>query len=540
VIRMPSRSFARVCFAVAALSIVAFGADQSVANLDFYLPKDAAEKSTYSPGKQVDRFRSYARLDKAYRLIQNQQLERAKQELRPLIEQSPENWRACSVYLSLLYRTGDYAQLIKQADLTLGREAHFIPALLYRSRAYAAMERFTEAAAGYETLARQPGLLPADLISVLQTLGDLYIRAKEYPLAVSTSTRELELRASFSAWFREGLAFDGMNHPEEAEHAYRRALELSGPPAQRVSALRGIAEALRKAGKWSSAEQTILQALQIVPDDVVLLRSLAETEYQLRNYEQAERWLRRLLLVRQNVLDREFLAEILLLRKNWSSAETEFKALLAETSEPRGQAKAYRALSLIEETKGNPSQSADYLKRALALEPSFSGREKLANLLVAQGSLVEADEVLRGLVTEARVPADKHRVLLVLGQVKMSERQFAAAAEAFSVASGIEDDAVTLAFASNAAEQAGDIGAAIEFTRRVAARTPSAEAYLRLGTLYEKRGDLPQAIANLETAANHSIAPGQTGITNEQSNHLSRPWRSEKTIPGCTVLSRKA
>jgi bacteriophage N4 adsorption protein A len=497
------------CVLTTTISMVLRAADQGFTDMEAYLPPQEQARRGYSPAADAERFRSFARLDKAYRLIQARQLDLAKQELLPLVEHSPENWRACSIYLSVLYRLGEYAQLIRQADVMLQHQPHFIPALLYRSKAYIRSQQLNEAIAGFEILEREEQLRPADRLSVLQTLADLYIRSKDYQHALVTSSRVLEIRPSYEAWFGKGLALDGLGHAESAEQAYRSSLKLATIPAQELEALKAIAESLRRRRNWSAAREPLLQALGIDPTDVVALRLLAETEYKLQNYQQAEGHVRRLLTLEPDGKNREFLANILLICKDWQKAEAEFRALVADENDPSRRARGYRALSQISEATGNPSASVEYLKQALAIEPSFSGREKLANLFIAQGNIVQAESALTDLLKEVRGTEDKHRMLVTLGQLEMSEKQYSAAAEIFTHAVQMRSDAATLAAASNAEEQAGNFAAAIEFSRRAASQTPSAEAHLRLGTLQEKFGDPVQALASFETAAKESTTADQ-------------------------------
>ncbi|MFL6352995.1 MAG: NfrA family protein [Bryobacteraceae bacterium] len=497
------------CVLITAINMVLRAADQGFTDMEAYLPSEKQGQSGYSPAADAERFRSYARLDKAYRLIQARQLDLAKQELLPLVEQSPENWRACSIYLSVLYRLGEYAQLIRQADVMLQHQPHFIPALLYRSKAYIREQQLNEAIAGFEILERQAQLRPADRLSVLQTLADLYIRSKDYQRALGISARVLQAQPGYKAWFGKGLALDGLGHAEDAEQAYRSSLKLTTIPAERLQALKAIAESLRRRKSWSGAREPLLQALEIDPTHAIALRLLAETEYQLQNYEQAEGHARRLLTLEPNGKNREFLANIFLICKDWQKAQAEFRVLTTDENDSARRARAYRALSHISEATGNPSEGAEYLKQALAIEPSFSGREKLANLFIAQGNIIQADSAWTELLKEVRGADEKHRILLTLGQLKMSQKQYSNAAEVFIEAVQMRSDAVTLAAASNAEEQAGNFAAAIKFSLRAASQAPSVEAHLRLGTLQEKFGDPAQALASFETAAEESTTADQ-------------------------------
>ncbi|HSU30277.1 MAG TPA: tetratricopeptide repeat protein [Bryobacteraceae bacterium] len=499
------------------LPLSLYASDQAFTDMEVYLQKPQPEKG-FSLSADAERFRSYAQADKAYRLIQAGKLDLARQELVPLVEHSPEDARAGSLYVLVLYRLRDFAEVIRQANLMLTRQPHFIPALLYRSRAYLAAAQLNEAIAGFEMLEHQPELKPADRISTLATIAELCIRTKDYSRASSAATKLLALDKSYEAWFRKGIIEDGLGAPGEAERAYRSALMLANTPAQRLEAHKAIAECLRKQKSWQPARDALLLALAVDPRDVSSLRSLAQTDYQLRDYPEAEKHLRRLLALTGTEPrpegsdapnDQEFLANLLLLRKDWPHAQVEFAAVLSAEKHPSVRARVYRALSQIAENTGDGNQSVEYLKSALALGPSFDGREKLANLLIRQEKIAEADSEFTALAREARSAEDKHRLLMMLGEVKMSGERYREAVEVFADAARINADASTLQAASNAAERAGDLQAAADFSRRAAVQVPSAEAHLRLGTLQKASGNLEQAIASFEMAARESATPSQ-------------------------------
>jgi bacteriophage N4 adsorption protein A len=245
------------------LPLSLYASNQAFTDMEVYLQKPQPEKG-FSLSADAKRFRSYAQVDKAYRLIQAGKLDLARQELVPLVERSPEDARAGSLYLSVLYRLRDFAEVIRQANLMLTRQPHFIPALLYRSSAYLAAAQLKEAIAGFETLEHQPELKPADRISTLATIAELYIRTKEYSEASSAATKVLALEKSYEAWFRKGIIEDGLGVPGEAERAYRSALMLANTPTQRLRAHKAIAECLRNQKSWQPARDALLLVSSIV------------------------------------------------------------------------------------------------------------------------------------------------------------------------------------------------------------------------------------------------------------------------------------
>lgn len=506
---MPERFTGRALrLLAAAISLAGWGAEEGFRDLEPYL-RAQSSKGASSPAKEVERFRTYAQLDRAYRLMGERQFDAARRELLSLLAAYPQSLRARTVYMELLSRRGAHAEVIEQASEALRQQPAFIPAWLYRSRAYAAMGRLDDAIAGFESLIRQAGLLPEDRISALDTLCELCLRARRYEKVVSHSAELLGKRASFTGWFRKGTALDGLGRVEEALAAYRQALKAAGDPEQRLLCLQAVAEGERRAKRWAAARDTLARAVALRPDDAELLRSLADAEYQLKDYGQAANHLRRVLALRQNPGDREFLANLLALQKDFQGAEAQYRVLAASPIEPSRRAHAYHALSRIAEKQGDAARSVEYLRRARAVQRLREDEERLANLLTAQGRVAEAGAILEDLLRRARNDSERRPLLVKLGNVRMAESRFRDAAELFRAAALLGSDTATLAAAAGAYERAGDIPNAIEYARREVAQAPSAGSYLRLGMLYEKASQWSQALESFEVALGRSGDPRQ-------------------------------
>jgi tetratricopeptide (TPR) repeat protein len=503
-------------FAAAAISLAGWGAEEGFRDLEPYLRAQSSQGAS-SPGKEVERFRTYAQLDRAYRLLGERQLDAARRELVSLLAAYPQSLRARTVFMELLSRTGAHAEVIEQAAEALRQQPAFIPAWLYRSRAYAAMGRLDDAIAGFEALLRQPGLLPEDRVSALDTLCELCLRARRYEKVLSHSAELLGQRASFTGWYRKGTALDGLGRGEDALAAYRQAVKTAGGGEQQILGLRAVAEGERKRKQWAAARDALARAVELKPGDAGLLRSLADTEYELKHYAQATSRLRRLLELRNDPADRESLANLLALQKDFKGAEAQYRALAASGIAPSRRAQAYRALSRIAEKQGDAARSVEYLNRARAVQTSRDDDERLANLLTAQGRPAEAGVILEDLLARARNDGERRPLLVKLGNVRMTENRFRDAAGLFGEAARLGGDAATLAAAAGAYERAGDITSAIEYGRQEVAQTPSAGSYLRLAALYEKVSQWPQALENLEAALGRSGDPRQQAEIHQRS-----------------------
>ena len=139
-----------------------------------------------------------------------------------------------------------------------------------------------------------------------------------------------------------------------------------------------------------------------------------------------------------------------------------------------------------------------------------------------EGNLAEAGTLLEQIAGEARSMADKHRVLVMLGHVRMKEQQYVTAADVFTQAAGIMDDAATLDAASTAYERAGNLPRQSN-TAGVPPSNQSVDTWSHLGGLFGKQGDWPGAAASFEKAANLSSEPTQkTAVLRQLGFALTR------------------
>lgn len=101
-----------------------------------------------------------------------------------------------------------------------------------------------------------------------------------------------------------------LNDPEKAEHYYKKALSLD---PNEISYILGLAEVYRykMPGKEALFEQTILDALKRLPDEVNLISNLAMYYRQTNQVDKAIEWYEKLVqLAPDNQMAREDLEEL--------------------------------------------------------------------------------------------------------------------------------------------------------------------------------------------------------------------------------------
>lgn len=162
-------------------------------------------------------------------------LTKAADELQKAVEADPENAEALNNLGQVLVRSGKAREAIAYFDRAIAIAADVWAYRFNRARAYAELQDWPKAIAGYNDAAR---LFPGDyatqfnLAKAKQASGDL-------PGAVEAYAKAVELapgQADFQLWY--GQALDMSGRQQDAVAAYRRFLELepSAPQAEKVKA----------------------------------------------------------------------------------------------------------------------------------------------------------------------------------------------------------------------------------------------------------------------------------------------------------------
>jgi tetratricopeptide (TPR) repeat protein len=228
-----------------------------------------------------------------------------------------------------------------------------------------------------------------------------------YPAPRSNEATREEVRQLEAAW-RYVLA----GRTAEAETAYRRLL---GRHPGLIPAEAGLAYAELRGGRLLRASEDFAAVLNRRPDDLASLLGAASVATRRGDVDAALELYRRAGVVRaEDPIVRRRLADV--------------KLQVTEKHVTAGRASA---------EAGDGETAVEEFRRALDAAPEITGlRTELADLLVGQGSLAAAADVLRA------DPTGDRQVLLKLGEVLGLEKDYAGSLEAYRrAASGDPNDA---------------------------------------------------------------------------------------------------
>jgi len=446
-------------------------------------------------------YRKFPRLDLTFRLIRAGRDADAKRELNRLLADDPTDLSATSIYMIVLYNERDYKGVLRRCEEILKAYPSFVPALIYRGLAWQSLGNTEKAMHDFLLLAGSRSLNKSDYIFTFDTLADLALAQKQYEEAL----RALGVLASWKRdtrfYYRQGLALQGVGRSKEAVAAFEHALDAASDTPERIRSLQILGDLSLQQAQWKRAFDWYGKALELEPNDPVLLRQCARAAFESRNYTVSVQLMRRLLAVGPAAADHMYLGNVLVAQKNTRAAEVEFRAVLTSTRDENQLARAYRALiELAIERK----DSAEALRLAQALgkiSKAEEDRQRLAILLEKQMDYPNLAAELRKTAADGSLPASlRYEAFYKLGNVYALLLQDENAAAAFQNAIQVQMTIPAFDALSRVQERSGHIEEAVAAAREALRMEPSAARQLSLGNLLEKAGHQEQALQAFDAA----------------------------------------
>jgi tetratricopeptide (TPR) repeat protein len=230
------------------------------------------------------------RVDRAWRLLQVNDLKAATAEVRGLLEQAPGSvaGRTAQGYVALASRLSDVA--LRAFDASIGARPSFAPALAGRGYTLLAQQKEADALAAFDAaLKADPSLADvrrrADTVRLRLVDGAVADAraaraAKRFDEARAHYTRALQASPESAFLYRDRAAVAREQHDDAAAVAdLRRAAALEPSDADGVAALAG---ALASIGQLREAEIEYRRALALDPSETVRAE-LARVSARLRD-----------------------------------------------------------------------------------------------------------------------------------------------------------------------------------------------------------------------------------------------------------------
>jgi adsorption protein A len=477
-----------------------------------YLTKLPSRRQQNWLQAEIRQFRGFPHLDRAYRLMEAGRWDKAREELQQYLAIDPADLKGRYSYMLVLFKLGDYATTITQADRILSQSPTFVPGYLYRGLARQALGRLDEAQADFQQAGALPDVQAKDRLFAWRMVVDLAIRRGQYQAAQATLERLLAQGKDFGLWFRLGLVQEKQGRLTEAQQAYRQALEAADQPGERLKALLALGELAKKRQDWQAARRALLAALELAPQDPGILRSLAENAYARRNYADSAQWLRQLRGLGASPKDQEFLVNVLEAQKEYGAMQEELLRLLAQAKEPAERQRLYLALGQAYLKSGDYGRAVPAFQAAVKLKAEVPSLEALAHALEQAGRSAEAGRQYRELLKLSPEP----RYHLELGRLLEKRGEPQAALSQMKLAQGNLAPALKGPAYREIGQiyyGLGDFAAALEYFKQALAFRPRDPAlYQSLAETANRLNLTRQALAYQQQAVEiwgEGRAPGQ-------------------------------
>ena len=363
---------------------------------EYYLGRLPAARDTEGfLDKEVRHYRSYPRLDRAYRLQRERRFPEAAEEFKTYLALVPGDLRVRLAYLALLDRMALYGEVVSQAQEILSRRPGFVPALLYQAQALRKKGDLAAAFAAYERVAGEKEVRNEDRRFALASALDLALSRQSYADAARVVRELNRIERSHPLSMQEGVLLERTGRPREALDAYGRALGLARPGAEKAAAGLAQAEAAKKLGQKELARQGYQTAIENDAANRQAMRGLADLALQAGSYDEAEKWL--VLLTRNGgePRDRESLAQLYLRRRDYPAAIRELQGALDQLGKKAPLRLQLALAQALEAAERLPEAKAQYRSLALLHPKNAELKFRYGDLLTRTGEFNAAGVQLK-------------------------------------------------------------------------------------------------------------------------------------------------
>jgi len=474
-------------------------------DLEHYLAKLGTVHREGYLKEEVRKFRSYPRLDRAYRLQRERRLPEAAKEFAAYLALNPEDIRSRVSYLVLLDQMSLPNEVVAQADLILSRWPGFVPAYFSKGLAYLKRGDQARAFAAFSQAAAAKEIRKEDRIFALSTALDLAISLRDFDAAGRMLQALQEIERTQARQLKAGYLYEKTGQFDQALNAYLAAGNMASTPAEKVTASLALAEVAIKLNLREQARQAYLSAIESDSNNAAALRGLAQLAYRDNKYDEAGKWILQLERDGLSAEDREFLAQLYLNQQDYAAAIVQLKAALAQEG-MKASKDTLTTLAQAYESAGKFPESAA-LYQSLQLKAPQDGelQLRLGNLLVRMEKFQAAEPHLRKALSSNLAAPGKHTAQRNLALIYEKAGNFQRAAEylKLSLSNQPAPGADTLVRLAVLLNKGGKSAEAQSYLDRALA-VPSLpyqhrrQAHLEKGAIFEKAGDHLAAAAQLE------------------------------------------
>lgn len=334
--------------------------------------------------QQIDKFRSYPHLHRAYGFLRQNRLPEAEHELVLYLAIEPADVEARLSLLSLLYRLRNFNAVQYHAARILVLDPSNPTALLYQGLAAQAtgmhahaLNLFRQVYANRTAPRDTRDLAANSAISVALELKR-YDRAQEALNALSTVSND------FATQMQRGAVLAALKRPAEARATYQSALRSATTDKQRAAAASALGYLAQRNGDLVNTLSFGEAVLVLDPDNLAWLKSTADIRFGQKAYPVAEQLARHVVTLTSDPRDRFYLGNVLFAEQKFDDAASQYAMVAEQARDTRLAERANISLGYTEQARNRPDAAKKAFERAVALN---RGSEAARALAAMQGQL---------------------------------------------------------------------------------------------------------------------------------------------------------
>jgi adsorption protein A len=330
--------------------------------------------------QQVDNFRAYPHLHRAYSHMKQNRLAEAEKELLVYLEIQPADVDARLSLLALLYKARNFSAVQYQATRTLVLDPGNPTALLYQGLAAQAQGRKAPALKLFRQVYSNPGAPDDARELAANSAYAIAFALKQFGEALEALGASPAGSKAFLFQMRKGAVLAALKRNTEAKSFYASALSVAGNGKERANAASALGLLAQRQGDMASALSYGEVVLAVDPDNLTWLRITADIHFGRKEYPLAERLARRVLALTNESGDRFYLANVLFAEQNFDDAAAEYSTVANGARDKFMAERANVSLGYTEQARQRPDAARQAFEKAVALNRKSEAARALAAL----------------------------------------------------------------------------------------------------------------------------------------------------------------
>ena len=241
-------------------------------------------------------------------------------------------------YIIVLNQAKKYPSVIEASNQLLKKEPNHYRALKYQAYAYQHLKQDNEFIHVLDLVSNHPQATPEERQFYDHMHIEYFMVQKKYKQALIAHQFLSKSLQDFTYYDRLGEIYDALKQNNQAILAYHNALQQTSKKQKRFNVLMKLGFLEKQQKHWKKAEKHFILAAHLQQNNLTAMREIAQVAYQQKKYNITVEWIRKALTRKDNMMDRELLANALYLEKQYIPAAKAYELLFSNSQD---QSKKY-------------------------------------------------------------------------------------------------------------------------------------------------------------------------------------------------------